>query len=243
MTVKLFNLGLPGSGKSTVARYIQGHARDRHWSASHCNDYGILQKMFHKDIEGRQFKPADGGGFDVLDLTVFDTALKKLEWEVKRYTCSAKSEEIILIEFSRADYQHAFSLFSKEFLQDQNTYFLYLATELDICKRRIKDRTNNPLFEDDYPVSKYIFEKYYRQDDGQHLPDILERAYQIDLQQVRIINNNASLEAASTEINAFIDYIIAKVENNEGERQILTGKVERWVDDTHLLPERVPERV
>lgn len=242
MTVKLFMLGLPGSGKSTVARYIQGYAKDRHWSASHCNDYGILQDMFRNDTANK-FKPAVGGGFDVLDLTVFDTALERLEWELKRYTSPAHSEEIAIIEFSRADYKHAFRQFSKEFLQDQDTFFLYLNAKQITCKERIQNRTENPIFEDDYHVSEYIFEKYYHQDDGQHLPDILERAYQIDLQQVRIINNNASLEAASTEINAFIDYIIAKVENNEGERQIFTSKIERRIDDSHLLPERVPERV
>jgi shikimate kinase len=209
MTVKLFLLGLPGSGKSTVARYIQEYVKGQNYLARRFNDYGILQEMFRNDAE-HKFKPADGGGFDVLDLTVFDTALERLEHEVKRYTSSEKSEEITLIEFARADYQHAFRQFSKEFLQNQDTYFLYLAAELNICKERIQNRTANPTFEDDFYVSEYIFEKYYRYDAGQYLSAILKREYQINQQQLRIINNNNSLEVASTEINAFVDFIIAR---------------------------------
>jgi adenylate kinase family enzyme len=210
MTVKLFVLGLPGSGKSAVARSVLKYVKNQNNLAVHFNDYAILQEMFRNDIEGKQFKHADGGGFDVLDLTVFDTTLGRLEQKVKRDTTTANSAEIILIEFSRADYQHAFRQFSKEFLRDQDTYFLYLAADLETCKGRIRKRTANPIFEDDYHVSEYIFEKYYHQDDGQYLPDILEREYQIDQRQVRIINNNSSLEETSAEINAFIDFIIVR---------------------------------
>ena len=222
MTVKLFILGLPGSGKSTVARYIQGYAKDRRWPASHCNDYGILQDMFRNDTANK-FKPADGGGFDVLDLIVFDTALQRLEWELKRYSSLANSEAITIIEFSRADYKHAFRQFSKELLQDQDTFFLYLNAEQITCKGRIRNRTENPIFEDDYHVSEYIFEKYYHEDDGQDIPDILKSEYQIDLQQVRIINNNRSLEAASIEIDEFIDTIIAKALSQKDMHGVLMG--------------------
>lgn len=214
MTVKLFLLGLPGSGKSTVARHIQQYVRNWDWSTSHFSDYPILQKMFRKDVEGKQFKPADHGGFDVIDFTVVDTALKRLEQKIKRYIASKKSAKLILIEFSRPSYQHAFRQFSQKFLRDQDTYFLYLVTELDTCKQRISNRTANPIFEDDYHVSENIFKQYYHQDDGQHLPDILERVYQIDRRHVRVINNNDSLEAASTEINAFVHFIVARTPLN-----------------------------
>lgn len=224
MAVKLFSLGLPGSGKSTVARYIHAYAKDYHWSVAHRNDYAILQEMFLNDTE-HKFKPADVGGFDVLDLTVFDTALKRLEEEAQRYNSDAKSEEIISLEFSRANYEHAFRQFSREFLQDQDTYFLYLAAELNTCKQRISNRAADPLFEDDYPVSEYIFEKYYHQDDGRYLPNILEREYQIDRQQVMIIENNGSLEAVSTEINAFIDFIVSQASSHVATANAYKGLV------------------
>lgn len=210
MAVKLFLLGLPGSGKSTVARHIQEYVKKWEWQTSHFSDYPILKKMSRKDIEGKQFKLLDHGGLDVIDFTVVDTALKRLQQKIKRHIASKKSAELILIEFARPDYQHAFRQFSKKFLRDQDTYFLYLDAELDTCKRRISDRTTNPLFEDDYPVSEDIFKRYYHQDDGQHLPDILERAYQIDRRHVKMLNNNDSLETASTEINAFVHFIVAR---------------------------------
>src|SRR2546425_5508209 len=108
MAVKLFVLGLPGSGKSTVARYITVYARDQHWLTAHFTDYIILQEMFREDTEGKQFKPADYGGFDVLNLSVFDIALKSLEQQVNEHISAAKSEELLLIEFARNDYHKAF---------------------------------------------------------------------------------------------------------------------------------------
>src|SRR5258706_13050363 len=98
MPMKLFILGLPGSGKSTIARYIQEYVSNWDWSTPHFSDYPILQEMFLNDIQGKQFKPADGGGFDILDLAVFDTALERLELQVNRNIPSEKSSGIILIE-------------------------------------------------------------------------------------------------------------------------------------------------
>lgn len=207
MAVKLFVLGLPGSGKSAMARYIAMYAGDQHWLTTRFNDYVILQEMFHNDTEGKQFKSADHDGFDVLDLTVFDSALKKLEQEVNRYFFSAKSDELILIEFARNDYEKALHLFSQAFLED--TYFLYLDAEIDTCKQRIHDRIANPTCDDDYYVSEYIFDAYYHRDDGQYLTHILGRDYNFDRQRVLVIDNNCSLEVASKRINSFIDYIIA----------------------------------
>ena len=84
------------------------------------------------------------GGFDVLDLTAFDNALKKLEQVINRHLSSAKQIEIILIEFARNDYQRAFQQFSAEFLQD--AYFLYLDADIETCKRRIRERITNPRY-------------------------------------------------------------------------------------------------
>lgn len=206
MAVKLFVLGLPGSGKSTIARYIRSYARDKSWETNRFNDYAILQDMFLADNECKQFKPADLGGFDVLDHTAFDTALKVLEQDVNQYFVSAKSDEIILVEFARNDYQKAFHLFSQVFLED--AYFLYLDAEIDICRQRILNRITNPGCDDDYYVSEYIFDAYYHGDNGQCLSYILEREYKINKQLVLVIDNNCSLEATSKSINSFIDLII-----------------------------------
>jgi adenylate kinase family enzyme len=207
MAVKLFILGLPGSGKSTIARHIAKYARDRQWTTTHISDYAILYEMFQEDTQG-QFKPADAkyGGFDVLDHAVFDTALRKLEQKVKAHISTAILEEIILIEFSRNDYEKAFQQFSKEFLQD--AYFLYLKVDLEICKRRIRERVAEPNTPDNHFVSEYIFSSYYSGDNGNHLPQILERNYGINKPRVRIINNSGSQGGFYTLINELVDSII-----------------------------------
>src|SRR2546429_5498381 len=100
MVEKLFILGLPGSGKSAVARHInfKVYAEGWHSAARRFNDYKILGDMFHQDTAGR-FKPADSGGFDVLDLKVFDEALQTLEYEVKKHidTLKPDKKELVLI--------------------------------------------------------------------------------------------------------------------------------------------------
>jgi thymidylate kinase len=208
MAVKLFVLGLPGSGKSTVVRYTMMHIRDKGWETNHFNDYGILQDMFLADREQKQFKPADHGGFDIIDLSAFDVALKSLEQQVNEHISTAKSQEIILIEFSRNDYQRAFQQFSHpSFLND--AYFLYLDANIETCKRRIRERITHPTTSDDHFVSEYIFGAYYHGDNGRCLSNILERDYMLDKQRVLVIDNDCSLEATSKKIVLFIDYIIS----------------------------------
>jgi thymidylate kinase len=207
MPVKLFILGLPGSGKSAVARYISAkvYAEGQHWATTRFNDYKILDDMFHQDTAGR-FKPAESGGFDVLDLKVFDEALQTLEQEVNMYIDTLKPEEkkLVLIEFSRNDYHDAFQLLNRSFLT--HAYFLYFYAEVEVCKKRIQHRVADPRFEeDDHPVSDYIFENYYYGDDEEHLAEILASDYKVDGQRVLIVNNNGSLQEVLGGIITFMD--------------------------------------
>jgi shikimate kinase len=205
MPVKMFILGLPGSGKSAVARYISAkiYSEGLHWAIRCFNDYKILDDMFHQDTTGR-FKAAESGGFDVFELKVFDEALQTLEQQLNMYIDTLKSEEkkLVLIEFSRNNYEHAFQQFDESFLKD--AYYLYLYTELETCKQRIHDRVANPQFEEDHPVSEYIFEAYYFADDGSSIADILTKEYRVDKWRVLKVDNNRSFEQASKSIEPFI---------------------------------------
>lgn len=203
MVLKLFVLGLPGSGKSTVARYITKYLESRNWKGTRINDYVILEKMFYTDTEGKLFRPTDYGGFDILDLNAFDTALQRLEQAINQHLSSTKQEEIVLIEFARNDYQVAFQQFSAKLLQD--AYFLYLDANIETCKRRIRERITYPSTEDDFFVSEYIFSVYYHEDNGKFIPQILERDYGIDKQRVEVIENNGSLSVSIAQINQFVD--------------------------------------
>jgi adenylate kinase family enzyme len=205
MALKLLILGLPGSGKSSMARYIATYLEDKNWGSTRFSDHVILQNMFHTDSEGTQFRSADHGGFDILDLNVFDIALQMFEQNVNQHLLSAKQGEIVLIEFSRNDYQRAFQQFSRQFLQD--AYFLYLDANIETCKRRISERITNPSTDDDFFVSEYIFNAYYNEDDGRSIPQILERDYGIDKQRVEVIDNNGLLSDSIARINKFVDTI------------------------------------
>ena len=184
----------------------------RQWPTTHIYDYEILQKMFQEDKKG-QFKPADHGGFDVIDMTVLDIALRKLEQNNKTLISIAQLQKIILIEFSRNDYEEAFQQFSKEFLY--NSYFLYLNVEREICKKRLRERAAAPNTSNDHYVSEHIFDTYYSGDDGWNLSQILKKNYGIDKLRVKVIDNNISQENFSKlneqfkQVERFIDDIIA----------------------------------
>jgi len=207
MSEKLFIAGLPGSGKSTVADLISMFARDKHWSTNHISDYALLYKMYQQDKKG-QFSSTGFGGFDVLDLDVYDNALKQLEQEVNQMSSSAKSEELILIEFSRNNYWQAFHQFSKEFLVD--AYFLYLSVDIETCRKRICERTLHPTTSEDHYVSDFAFRTYYLEDDGADIPQILEEDYGIARQRSLIIENIGLLQEVTPSIKTFVDLVIAR---------------------------------
>ena len=223
MTLKLFILGLPGSGKSEVARNIDSYIRKKRirgtrkrWFTRRFSDYSILNAMANDINEREYFQPADAGGFDVIDNIAFDLGLKRLELVITNYISSKKKKkaEIIIIEFARNDYQRAFSQFNKSFLRDAS--IIYLGADVKICKQRVNERASKQIYpDDDYPVSDYIFEHYYHSDDGEYLADFLEQDFGIARQRVLFIDNNHSLQEAIERIMPFIVTIFDFVSSRE----------------------------
>src|SRR5437764_11643264 len=124
MVKKVFVLGLPGSGKSTAARYIEKLAQRNNWSPIRFNDYDILYQWFQADKEGRIFSATEHCGFDVHDHSIFDEALKEVEKRVVgREKVAPEENQLIIIEFARDDYCKALGLFSPTFLR--NASFLF----------------------------------------------------------------------------------------------------------------------
>lgn len=174
MVVKVFVLGLPGSGKSTAARYIEMLARDYKWFPRRFNDYSILFEMFRTDPESKRFSSTKYGGFDIHEHIAFDEALIEIEKEIlQREKVHNDQNELIIIEFARDDYCRALDLFSSAFLQ--NACFLFLDTDIPTCIKRIKDRVANPQTLDDHDVSDYIFESYYQNDTRQYQTSITSK--------------------------------------------------------------------
>jgi adenylate kinase family enzyme len=211
-TAKLFILGQPGSGKSTIARDIVKALGKSGLRSTRINDYAILKQMFDDDTRGKQFRTAGLDGFDVIDFTVIDIALTRLEQSAQSLI-SYQPEQVILIEFARNDYQKALQQFSSTFLQD--AYFLYLHAEIEQCKQRIRNRVAHPTCVDDYYVSEYILDTYYNHDQEKCLSHILIDEYGIDEQRVKGIDNNSSIEEALSIIYPFVGTMIGPKFTNQ----------------------------
>lgn len=166
--VNVFIIGNPGSGKSTVARPLEMLARDNGWFSYYINDYDLLHDMFsqeesqHIPFHQRQFQatgPAGLNAFDVVDFSVLDTVLKKMEEEVREVD-EHRSEEkkLFILEFARNNYTQALRLFGPKFLQ--NSSIIYLSAELEKCIEHIIQRVPEGNF-----VSENIMRTYYYKDD------------------------------------------------------------------------------
>ncbi len=214
MSIKLFILGRPGSGKSTAYRRIKEFVIDRYfgWTTSRYNDYEILYEMFKfeklflgESNKKKLFSAREYDGFDVVDFKVLDVSLKKLE-KIVREKMSDK-DELIIIEFARQDYDEALNLFSSSFLKD--AYFLFIEADLQTCIQRVKHRVNNPPSLDNHFVSEYIFNKYYSK---QLIPPriITKKGDSIDKSRIKAINSRGTIQDLNVKVEEFVTHIITK---------------------------------
>ena len=208
MPQKLFVLGLPGSGKSTVIRYIIKYIKRYHdkYVALHCSDYDILLKMFEQDIAHKHFFPTEHGGFYVKAPIVYDEALKQLEQNIEEF--DYKDNELVLIEFARSDYIHALDIFSGRFLR--GAFFLFLDVDIRTGEKRVKDRVKYPKSQDDHFVSRLTFEYYHQKDNAKYLLSVKQHLmkYGISSSKIVIHDNRGSPKIFFMSINAMIDEIV-----------------------------------
>ncbi|HTK08904.1 MAG TPA: hypothetical protein VL485_17170 [Ktedonobacteraceae bacterium] len=188
MVSKIILAGRPGSGKSAAARYIQVVAEQRQWRTSHINDYKFLKQMYEMEGTGKAFQASAHDGFDVLDLSVLDTALHMVEKEVLAY-CPCR-RELALVEFARNNYHTALRLFSHAFLHD--AYLLFFHVDINTCARRVQMRSHAPETVDDHFISEEMLWSYYH--DDMDAEDIARLVHELDLDpsRVRLITNMGS---------------------------------------------------
>lgn len=109
MAVKVFILGRPGSGKSTAVRRIAKLVQSDGWSPVCISDYDILHHLFQQEKnslnnEPQNVIPTQYGGFDVINFSVLDTALRELEKKNRfRYSKNQKDELVVIIIDMRAE--------------------------------------------------------------------------------------------------------------------------------------------
>lgn len=177
MIRKVFLLGRPGSGKSTVARFFQAIAQKNGWDVLHLYDYQLLQRWFQreqdKNIPEEQCMFSPKGpetchGFDVRKgkFYILDTVLKEMAEEVRaEVQRRSASDKLILIEFARQEYSKALYLFGQDILRE--AHLLYVELGLDTCIERVHFRAaeNRARSEYDHFVSDEIMRDYYKEDD------------------------------------------------------------------------------
>lgn len=214
MPMKLFILGLPGSGKSTIARHVISYVGEQKSDCyiARINDYDILYAMYKADKEGK-FRPAEHDGFNVIDPSMFDIALKTVEQEANREEQTTHNHVqavfkpiLILIEFARDDYGRALQQFSPHFLW--GAYFLFLDASIDICKARVRERVAHPQTPDDHEVSDFIFASYYDKDSAHVLSANVIADHGIEQQHVKALDNNGSFDDIRVEVENFVAAIV-----------------------------------
>jgi hypothetical protein len=197
MVVKLFLLGGPGTGKSTVAHFIEKLANREQWSSTIIGDYNELYGMFLREqktplCDHQIFCPSEYGGFDVQDFSILDTALQRVQRKAKESIRKSDptKPKLVIIEFARNDYVHAFEQFDPAFLKD--AHFLFLDAEINTCIERIYRRALKPETEDDGFVSEKIITGYYQQGTSLDIVDKVREAFDLNQQQMKFMRSVGS---------------------------------------------------
>jgi hypothetical protein len=203
MGMKIFVLGRPGSGKSTVARHVIELASRRGYQSLFVQDYDILYKMFLDDRKHERFRPTDRGGFDVLDYSVLDSALRQMEQEVED-ALTLKRADIVCIEFARNDYRAALNIFSPLFLR--NAYFFFIDSDLEFCIRRVQERVTDPPLPDHHFVSEHVMRTYYSNNNWEYMVQQCKQEYELR-EEVVAIRNDGLLSVLMDEASNFAERI------------------------------------
>ncbi|GAC1368299.1 MAG: hypothetical protein NVSMB44_34600 [Ktedonobacteraceae bacterium] len=201
MLVKVFVLGRPGSGKTTVIQTLSAIARRNAYSVLCIDDYHILSRMFQADIHHEKFRTTSYGGFDVLDLSVFDTALEIVEQQVQAAS-QTEQDGIITIEFARDDYRQALHRFSPDFLKD--AYIFFIEADLPTCIQRIHERVTKPAKQ--HFVSDYIMHTYYSRDNWTYVTDYIKKENSIS-KTVATFYNVGPLSSLTGAVDEFAHHL------------------------------------
>ena len=206
---KLFVLGLPGSGKSTISRSIVRYVRQtyKNWFVERFCDYDILYNMFKRDTRRKDFYPVKYGGFYVTNPTKYDIALSQLG--IDSHSCKQGKYGLQIIEFARGDYLKALNLFQEDFLS--NSSFLFLYADIDRCIQRVEQRTKDPRSLDDHFVPERTFERFIKAEPEEYLRNVcthVQESYWGKHSRFRIIDSRGTIDDTLSQVKPFVDEVI-----------------------------------
>ncbi len=237
MSVQLFILGRPGTGKSRAARHIVELAKKHNLSVKRINDFCILQEMCDEEEHRQKFdRQKEQPGFDVVDPSVLDIALEEVQTRARD---AMQEYDIVIIEFARDNYVKALSKFSSSFFED--AFFIFLDSDVSMCIERIRLRAAVPSTPDDYPISNKIFSSYYKR---RVFPTLLKAQLVLNfaLRRCRVltINNSSTLDQFITEItDAF--YLILDTTQSEQHQVVLQPFVPSTFEKAKKMVESASE--
>lgn len=206
---KLFILGLPGSGKSTVSREIIRYVNQtyKNWFVERFCDYDILYNMFKRDTRQKDFYPVKYGGFYVTNPTKYDIALSQLETD--SYSCKHCKYGLQIIEFARGDYLKALNLFQDGFLS--NSSFLFLYADIDTCIKRVEQRMNKSRRLDNHFVPERTFERFIKAEPEEYLRNVcthVQESYWGKHTRLRIIDSRGTIDDTLSQVKPFVNEMI-----------------------------------
>lgn len=199
-------MGRPGSGKSTVARYITKLAQQQGWATTYIGDYEILHKWFMSEqrnphITYRYFRSSGHNGFDVEDFSILREALEEVKRSIKKHLRGIS--KLIVVEFARDDYSELLEAFDDEILD--NAYFVFLHSDIDTCIERINKRVAHPATIHDHFVSEKIIRSYYGKDSRTYMLSQFAQDHNLDDERVKVIDNTGSRVNFMRQIKEFTD--------------------------------------
>jgi predicted ABC-type ATPase len=208
MIVKSFVVGHPGSGKSTVVRRLDHLAKLRMCRTVNLQDYDILREMFLKDSRHEKFYPTEYDGFNILDYSVCDIALKRLEEklleEIKLHAqIGTQMPLFVTIELARDDYRMAFRQFSPGLVRTSHVFFV--DADLETCIERVKKRFV-PSSQDRHYVSEDTMRSYYCKDNWYYMSTQFQAEFEI-MKEVVVYRNTGQLPELFVKAGNFADAI------------------------------------
>ncbi len=200
MVAYLFILGVPCSGKSSIARDIVTYAGKQGVRATRVTDYNILQKMRCQDIDNTQFHSTEHDGFHVVEPSVYDEALKQLEKQIQGFY--SKNRDLIVIEFARGNLVPALQLLDGKVLESAS--FLFVNTSISVCLERVQKRVLSRKTLDDHFVPEEVFKLYEGKDNINylnHVANYLVKEIGVQPTNIFFIDNNTAWKDEEPVIN------------------------------------------